>query len=195
MNEFEPVFPLKAVAFQLMFLLIAIAIEGNVLRLRLRLGYQTSIQYATTINLMSTVVGWFSFLALERFADVGTRAQIISYVMFDRLITNGLWPGMEWKVLMAGLLALFVALVVKLKGLELVMRMTGKWTMPEKPKDLARNEKRADKYERARTGRNLYQRASNHLITAVLQANAFSFSALLILLVLRSYLIAAERGV
>ncbi|MEO0541533.1 MAG: filament integrity protein FraC [Cyanobacteria bacterium P01_A01_bin.105] len=191
MNEFEPVFPLKAVAFQVMFLLIAIAIEGNVLRQRLRLGYQTSIQYATTINLMSTVVGWFSFLAIERFVDVGTRAQIISYIMFDRLITNGLWPRMEWMILTAGLTAFFVALVVKLKGLELLMRMTGRWSMPEKAEDLAR----ADKYDRARTGSNLYQRASNHITSAVLQANALSFTAVLILLVLRSYLIAAEGRV
>ena len=191
MNEFEPVFPLKAVVFQLMFLMIAIAIEGNVLRQRLRLGYRTSIQYATTINLMATVVGWFSFLALERFADVGTRAQIISYIMFVRLITNGLWPRMEWMILVTGLIAFFVTLVVKLKGLELVMRMTNRWVMPEKPKDLAR----ADKYERARTGRNLYQQASTHIISAVLQANALSFSALLILLVLRSYLITAAGGI
>ncbi|MEL6326325.1 MAG: filament integrity protein FraC [Cyanobacteria bacterium J06626_23] len=190
MNEFEPIFPLKAVVFQVMFLLIAIAIEGNVLRQRLRLGYQTSIQYATTINLMTTVVGWLSFLAIERFVDTSVRAQIISYVMFDRLITNGLWPRMEWAILVAGLAAFFVTLLIKLKGLEMIMRMMGTWSMPEKPKDLDR----ADKYERARTGRTLYQQASNHLTSAVLQANALSFSAVLILLILRTYLVAADGG-
>ena len=48
---FEPVLPLRAIAFQILCLLIAIAIEAYVLRQTLRLGYKTSVRYAASMNL------------------------------------------------------------------------------------------------------------------------------------------------
>lgn len=185
MGEFEPVLPLKAIVFQILYLLVAIAIEAAVLRQRLRLGYQMSAQYAASINLLTTVMGWFTFLTLEPMLPPNVRAQIMSYVLFDRLINNGLRPNMGWIILMAGLIAFFASLLVKLKGLEGLMRILGTWKVPERPKELSRTER----YGRARTGHTLYQRAASQFATAVLQANALSFSAILILLMLRSYLV------
>ncbi|MEO1403914.1 MAG: filament integrity protein FraC [Cyanobacteria bacterium J06635_1] len=188
MGEFEAVFPLKAMVFQLLFLLVAISLEAGVLRQRLRLGYQASVQYAAVINLLATVIGWLLFLSIEPLVDSRLQVQIISYVLFNRFLNNTLMPQMGWIVLIAGLAAFFVTLLIKLKGLELMMRITDNWDRPTQPKILSREEK----YALARTGQGLAQKAASQFVTAVLQANALSFSVIFLLLVLRHY---SEGGV
>ncbi|NEP17673.1 MAG: hypothetical protein F6J97_12330 [Leptolyngbya sp. SIO4C1] len=185
MGEFEPVFPLKAIIFQILLLLVATALEAGVLRQRLRLGYQKSVQYAAVINLLSVVLGWFVFLIAEPLVDARLRAQIVSYILFDRFLNNSLMPQMGWIVLIVGLGAFFATLLVKLKGLELLMRLSGTWTIPDQSSEVGRDEK----YLRARTGRTVQQKASSDFIATVLRANALSFSAILILLILRTYLV------
>ena len=185
MGELEPVLPLRAVVFQILFLLVAIALEAMVLRQRLRLGYQQSVRYAAVINLLTVVVGWFAFLALEPLFEPRLQAQVISYVLFDNLINNTLKPQMGWIILVMGLIAFFMTLILKLKGLELLMRIVDTWKLPAKPKNLTRQER----YNRSRTGTTLYKEAASQFAIAVLQANALSFSAILLLLVMRSYIL------
>ena len=55
---FETVYPLRAVAFQLLFFLIAIAIESLILRRRRNIDRQTSLEYAAFMNLLTIVLGW-----------------------------------------------------------------------------------------------------------------------------------------
>ncbi|MEO0455341.1 MAG: filament integrity protein FraC [Cyanobacteria bacterium P01_A01_bin.114] len=183
MGELEPVFPIKAIVFQLMFLLVAIALESGVLRQRLRLGYQASVQYAAVINLLATVIGWLTFLLIEPLVDPSLRIQILSYVLFNRFLNNTLMPQMGWIVLIAGLAAFFITLLIKLKGLELMMRLTENWKMPKHPEKLSREEK----YALARSGQAAVQPAASQFVTAVLEANALSFSVIFLLLVLRHY--------
>ena len=185
MGELEPVFPLKAVIFQILFLLVAVALEAMVLRQRLRLGYKQSVRYAAAVNLLAVVVGWFAFLAVVPLFEPRLQAQVISYVLFDNLINNTLKPQMGWIILVVGLVAFFVTLILKLKGLELIMRAMGTWNLPSKPKELTRKER----YSRSRTGTTLYKEAASQFAIAVLQANALSFSAILLLLIMRSYVL------
>lgn len=182
MGDFEPVLPLRAIVFQVLFLLVAIALESMVLRQRMALDYQKSVQYATVTNLLATVVGWLVFLAVEPLIEPRMQAQIMSYVLFNHLINNSLRPQMGWIILIIGLGAFFSTLVIKLKGLELLMRMLGTWKVPKKSKQLSRKER----YYRSRTGLTLRQEAASQVSVAVLQANALSFSAILLLLVLRA---------
>ncbi|NEQ53221.1 MAG: hypothetical protein F6K11_24310 [Leptolyngbya sp. SIO3F4] len=185
MGDLEPIFPFKAIVFQVLFLLVAIALEAMVLRQRLRFGFKQSIRYAAAINLLTTVLGWFAFLSIEPLVEPRLQAQVISYVLFDNLINNTLKPQMGWIILLVGLGAFFLTLILKLKGLELIMRIMEVWKMPSKPKDLSRQER----YNRSRTGTTQYQEAASQFAIAVLQANALSFSAILLLLVMRSYVL------
>lgn len=185
MGELEPVLPLKAVVFQVLFLLVAIALEAMVLRQQLRLGYKQSVRYAAAVNLLTVVVGWFAFLAIEPMLNERLQAQVISYVLFDNLLNNTLKPQMGWIVLVSGLVAFFVTLILKLKGLELIMKAIGTWQLPSQPRELTRQQR----YSRARTGTTRYQQAASRFAIAILQANALSFSAILLLLVLRSYVL------
>ncbi|MGD1858058.1 MAG: filament integrity protein FraC [Leptolyngbyaceae cyanobacterium] len=185
MGDLEPIFPFKAIVFQILFLLVAIALEAMVLRQRLRLGYKQSVRYAAAVNLLTVVVGWFAFLSIEPLMGPRLQAQVISYVLFDNLINNTLKPQMGLIILVVGLIAFFITLVLKLKGLELIMRALGAWKMPSRPKELSRQER----YTRSRTGTTQYQEAASQFAIAVLQANALSFSAILLLLVMRSYIL------
>lgn len=185
MGELEPVLPLKAVIFQILFLLVATALEAMVLRQKLRLGYKQSVRYAAAINLLTVVIGWFAFLTIEPWIDARLQAQVISYVLFDNLINNTLKPQMGLIILVAGLVAFFMTLIIKLKGLELIMKSIGTWSLPTQPQALSRQ----DRYSRSRTGTTSYQQAASQFAIAVLQANALSFSAIFLLLMIRSYVL------
>ena len=72
------VLPLRAIAFQILFLLMAIAIEGTVMQQQLPFMPRQAMQYATILNLITVVVGEvllgsasFSFAVLRCFHRIG----------------------------------------------------------------------------------------------------------------------------
>lgn len=179
--------PLRAIAFQCVLLLVAIALEGALLRQRLRVGFQTSMQYATTLNLMATSLGWLGFLALESVLPETLRTQVMSYVLFNRFYPNGVDRSLPLLILAVGIGAFFATFWIKYQGLEWLIRLLGRRPIEGDP-DLGATS-RQERYVRARRGRGPRSTTSNHL-TAVLQANALSFSAVLLLLLLRNALLA-----
>lgn len=179
--EYEPILPLRAIAFQVMFLMVAVSIEAGILRQKLRLGFKTSVQLLTVVNLAAVVAGWIVFLVIEPLTPPGIKAQIISYVLFDRLLVNG-WTAQAGSILFAlGLVAFFATFFIKAKGLELLLRANNAWQVPDKPERLSREQR----YVHARQGRSDTQQAISNFIDAVLQANAASFTAIVALLLLR----------
>lgn len=177
------VLPLRAIVFQILFLLVAIALEAAVLRQRLRLGYQPSIMYAATLNLLAVCVGWLIFFIVEPLAPPELRSQIVSYVLFDRFYVSD-WSGnVRLAIVLAGLVSFFGTLLLKLQGLKWLMKMLGIPVVKEKPVQLSRSER----YQIARQGRIRIGSASSTTI-AVLQANALSFSVILALILLLKYI-------
>ena len=87
------IMPLRAIVFQSLLLMVAIVLEAMVLRQQLRLGYRPSMQYAATLNLLATSLGWMAFLAIEAMLPLSLRSQIISYVLFNRFYANS-WREM-----------------------------------------------------------------------------------------------------
>jgi hypothetical protein len=181
--EYEPIFPFRAIAFQVLFLLVAIALEAGILRQRLRLGFKPSVQYATVVNLAAVVAGWIAFLVIEPLSSSAIKAQIISYVLFNRLLING-WSAEVGGIIFAiGLAAFFATFFIKAKGLELIMRSDGTWKIPQQSVRLSRERR----YMSARDGRSEAQQAISHFIDTVIQANAASFTAIVLLIVLRAF--------
>lgn len=170
------VLPLRAIVFQCLLLLVAIALEAIVLRQRLRLGYQPSIHYAATLNLLTVVLGWLVFFGVEPLLPQALRTQIISYVLFGNFYVNELSSSLGLVVVLAGLVTFFVAFWVKVAGLEGLTWALGKPIAPTRAK--ANN-------NRFRYRRSPDQETQAPHMLAVLQANAFSFTAVLLLLLLR----------
>lgn len=180
--DYEPILPVKTIVFQVLFLFVAVALESGILRQRLRLGFQTSVQYATVVNLAAVVVGWIVFLVIEPLVPLAIRAQIMSYILFDRLMVNGWTTELGTMLFAIALVAFFGTFYIKAKGLEYFLRADKTWSAVEKkPRQLSRD----DRYARARGGNREIAQATSDFTDTVIQANALSFSAILILLLVR----------
>src|SRR6478672_620666 len=173
--------PLQTVLFQFLFLLVAIAIEGYVLNWKLNLGRQTSIQYAISINLFSTIVGWLSFFFIQPHLPPALKAQMISYIFFDHFLNT---PAATFNslILSLGIIIFFAAFFIKYIGLDLLQFLLqtpviNESIIPVEP--LRRN-----RYLRSRKEDPTRKEISK--ATVILIANAFSHTAILSLLILRS---------
>ena len=171
------VLPLRAIVFQCLLLLVAISLEAIVLRRQLRFGFQPSIRYATTLNLLAVVLGWIMFLGIDPLLPLAMRTQVISYVLFGHFYNNSLNDSLGPIIVATGLGMFFLTFLIKAKALEWLTWLLG--TPIVKPSE-TENPNRI-RYGRTRQEQNT---ASPHLL-AVLQANALSFTAILLLLLLR----------
>lgn len=177
-DSFSNVLPLRAIVFQFLFVLVAIAIEAVVLYRFLAIDYKTSAQYAISVNLFSTVIGWIFFFTFLRFIPTGIKTQLISYIFFEQFFDN------NWIETISPILILICAIIffgtfwIKVKGLELLEFMLGK----KKPED-GTPEERSGKF-RGRV-KQAIDVQSDSKAYAVFVANACSFSAILFLLFVR----------
>jgi hypothetical protein len=170
------VLPLRAIVFQCLLLLVAIALEAQVLRKQLQLGYQPSIRYAASLNLLTVVLGWMAFFSVESLLPDDLRTQLISYVLFGNFYVNGLSGSLGIFIVVAGLVTFFITFWLKVLGLEGLTWALGN---PIVPRDTDSNKNR---YRYRRSPQQTHK--SPHIL-AVLQANALSFTAILVLLMLR----------
>ncbi|MBE9064335.1 filament integrity protein FraC [cf. Phormidesmis sp. LEGE 11477] len=182
--EYEPILPIRTIVFQILFLMVAIVIEAGILRQRLRLGFQTSVQYALVTNLATVVAGWIVFLVVEPLASASIREQIISYVLFDNLLVSGWTTRTGFLLFVCAIFVFFLAFFIKAKGLEFMLRADDTWKFlaPRNKKPVSRD----DRYAKARGGASLTQASIPNFTDTVIQANAASFSVILLLLLLRA---------
>jgi len=180
--DYEPILPLKAIIFQALFLMVAVTVEAGILRQRLRLGFKTSVQYATAVNLAAVVAGWIAFLIIEPLSPPDIKSQIISYILFDRLLINGWSAEIGAGLIFVGIVAFFATLYIKQFGIKLFLTSDDAWIIPKDEKKLSRKER----YVYARQGRTDTQEAVSDFSDAVILANAASFTIILVLLVLRA---------
>jgi hypothetical protein len=176
MSESEAILPLEAILFQVLFLLVAIAIEARVLHKGLKLGRKTSIDYAISINLFCAAIGWFVFFLLQNWLPQPLKVQIISFVFFDRLL--GAQPErLNLLIASVGIVLFFSAFLIKLIGLEVLQALL------QFPR-----EKQDEQWMRASEGLEGSKLASEfNKATVMLRANAFSHGAILLLLLLRYF--------
>lgn len=115
---FLPVLPLRAIVFQILFLLIAIAIEALVLQRRLQIARRKSVEYAAFMNLLSAILGWIVFFFLTSRLPRELKAQLLSYIFYGNFLTLSPFSNpMPWVILMS--FATFMAtFVIKNKTLE-----------------------------------------------------------------------------
>lgn len=78
------VLPLRVVALQLLFLLVATAIEAYVLQRRLGMTPKGSAQYSLVLNLFTTVAGWMLFFTIQPLLPPSWQLEIFSFIFFSR---------------------------------------------------------------------------------------------------------------
>ncbi|HEY9652679.1 MAG TPA: filament integrity protein FraC [Coleofasciculaceae cyanobacterium] len=176
----DTVFPLQTILFQVIFLLVAIALEARVLHRKLRITRKSSVEYATSINLLAATLGWIGFFILQEFLPQPLKSQLISYIFFDRLLNDPL-QSMNLVIAATGIGIFFASFIIKLKGLELLQALL---RSPEARTTSSVSEKRTRPSLLSRMNRAIIHTDTNQA-AAVLLANAYSHSAILLLLFLR----------
>jgi hypothetical protein len=195
---FPSVLPLRAIAYQILFLLIAIAIEAWVLRRLLKTAPRQSIQYATTVNLLCTIVGWLAFFlfyaftsALPSGATTRFDVNLIDFIFFDR------WSSeTATSLIFISFVMFFASFAIKQGGLSGLRWLLQTEPKSKKPQDASGDEvevsvptqpviRRSALRVRAREAPSELKTTLQPQAKAVLFANAWSFSAILAILILR----------
>lgn len=180
------VLPLRAIAFQSLLLLVAILLEAIILRQRLRIDYRPSVQYAATLNLLATSLGWLTFLSVEPLLPEPLRTQVMSYVLFNRFYLNEWMENLPIVLVFVGIAAFFATLWIKILALEWLLKVLGMKPVEEPVSEKTMTRK--ERYDLARRGRQAKGSGTSIRTVAVLEANALSFTAILLLLLLRNAL-------
>ena len=176
------ILPLRAIAFQALFLLMAIALEAVVLYQRLPYGYKTSVQYAATLNLLSTFLGWVVFFNLQTILPDDLRIQVISFLFFEQFFPNA-WMNGVTSLLGTAALGTFLGVVVaEWGGLDLLDRLLES-RKSEDPADGALRSRDRFKLRRMLESSLVFRR--NDRAYTILVANSLSFSAIVAVLLLR----------
>jgi hypothetical protein len=177
--DFIPnVVPLRAIAFQIVFLLMAIAIEATVLHKQLDISPKQSVQFAASTNLLTTVLGWLSIFFLLGTAIVlptplltELKMALMNFIFFDQ------WSnGTAELLIMICFITFFVSLGVKwlgLVGLDWLMKKD----LPKAPEVLTETSVFISPQRKPRQFR--------PRLNTTLLANAWSYSAILAALLLR----------
>lgn len=165
--QWTGVLPLRAVAFQILFLVVAIAIEGMVLQNRLGIKRKESMEYAVVINLLSTVLGWMLFFLVEPWLPEAVRTILVDYIFFGG---NTFPPAM----VIVGFSVFIGTFVFKLQTMAWMDMLMGRAAPQPTEEERYRFRGRKRRYE---TFKGIPSRS-----LAVLWANACSFSAISILL-------------
>lgn len=186
------VLPLRAIVLQCLLLTLVIAIESQVLFQNLKtpdrqpITPRQSIQYAATMNLLSTVLGWFtifSFFGLQSslpFSWVqSVETALLNFIFFNRLSSQSL----SFLIVLA-FITFFISFAIKLLclwGLRWVLQSE----YPQAASDLEPDPER-DRLAAVgiRDLRKHPRDDGQYNIRTVLTANAFGYTAILAVLLL-----------
>lgn len=176
------VLPARAIAFQILFLLVAIALEALILHRRLPFDYKTSVRYAATINMLSTFLGWVIFFNVQQLLPEDLRIQLISFFFFERFFSNAWEGGMPPMLVVTALGVFFGVIIAEYQALTILEFMLETRKPQEQSETILKSRDRF-KFRRLEQGGILFKK--NDRAYTLLVANSLSFSAVLVVLLFR----------
>jgi hypothetical protein len=169
------VWPVGAILFNFLFLLIAIPIEAYIFNKRLQFDKKTSTFYAISVNCFSGAIGWTIFFLLEPRLPVMLKSELISYVFFNNFRASNT-PSV---LILTAFIIFFLTIILKFFLLQLfVFSLT---EAGKKEEEVVETRKRP----RWRFA-NKVRFQSTNLVTTTLIANALSYSAITFILLIRN---------
>ncbi|MEH2143298.1 filament integrity protein FraC [Nostoc sp.] len=169
------IFPIGGILFDFLFVLIAIPIEAYVFHNRLKFDKKSSIFYAISINLFSSVIGWIIFFVSEPMLPIQVKSELINYMFFNNFKS----PKTQTLIILTAFGVFFATFLMKfflLRGLLLLLNES----FAKKEEETQTSQRR-----RWRSFSNLRLQSTN-LVTTTLIANSVSYSAITIILLFRS---------
>jgi len=185
------VLPLRAVLFQLLFVMVAIAVETPVLQRLLLLPRPLSVRYATVLNVMSTAIGWGIFFIIYSSLSEVLKTQLISYVFFGKFYQQVNLYRIQSLLQIIGVLTFFGTVFVEWLGLKLLLAIQRQLNAESLPKILRLMDEEDETERRPVFDRFIPQISKPPSeANALLAANALSYALIALLLVFRYF----ERG-
>ncbi|NEU82651.1 filament integrity protein FraC [Nostoc sp. UIC 10630] len=167
------IFPIGGILFDFLFVLIAIPIEAYLLHYRLKFDKKTSTFYAISINLFSSVIGWFIFFVSEPILPLQVRTELINYMFFNNFKS----PNTQGLLILTAFIIFFSTFLMKFFILKVLLLSLNEQLLKKQEEEEAPISQR----RRWRTFGNL-KFQSNNLIITVLIANSLSYSAITLVL-------------
>ncbi|MEM8638852.1 MAG: filament integrity protein FraC [Cyanobacteria bacterium P01_G01_bin.54] len=113
--------PAPIVIFQLLSLLLGTAIEAFIFSRRLHFSPKISVQYALTLNLISTTSIWLFGLVLQALLPQQFKLYIIGYVFFGTVYNfEQVWVVQTTSLLILLSLAFWFLCLVEFKGIDIL---------------------------------------------------------------------------
>lgn len=127
------VLPLRAVLFQILFLMIAVATESSIFHHRWRVSRKTSMEYAIALNLFSTTIGWLLFFIALPLLPVDLKQQIINFIFFN-YFKRGLDSNVAvtyGEVTLIIVIAFILSFIIELQGINILQNARGERLVEE----------------------------------------------------------------
>ncbi len=169
------IFPIGAILFDFLFVLIAIPIEAYVLHSRLKFDKKSSTFYAISINLFSSVIGWFIFFVSEPMLPIQVKSELINYMFFNNFKS----PNTPALIIFTACIIFFATFLTKFFILRALLISLHE--------SFAKKEEEPKTSQRQRWRRfNSIKLQNTNLVTTILIANSLSYTAITIVLFFRS---------
>lgn len=117
------VLPLRAIASQILLLLVSVAIESTVFHRRLAISRRMSVQYALMIDLLCITSGWIIFFILvDNFSTHPWVIQVMGYLFTGRFVPRPGREGIESVLAIATITVFFGSFFIKSQALYSLQR-------------------------------------------------------------------------
>ncbi len=178
---FTYVLPLTVVLTQVLLLLLAIAVEAVVFQRQLKFAPRKSIEYSASLNLLSTVLGWFVFFVMVETIPLPEvlELEVLNLVFFDQSVEGGL----IW-LLTTGLMTFFGTILTERIGFTLLQWVLNESKPLEGNEEIAKIRKKLPwrVSSRSRTISANQDREGGDPLYALVWANSFSYVTILAVL-------------
>lgn len=169
------IWPIGAILFNLLFLLIAIPIEGYIYHRRLNFDKKTSIFYAIAVNSFSGVIGWVIFFFVEPVLPVPIKAELINYIFFNIFKST----NTQGVLIFTTFIIFFSTFLMKFFLLRLFV-----FTLSE---DIGKKQEEPQPFYRQKVRFiSRIRLQDTNLVTTTLIANSLSYTAITIILLIRN---------
>jgi hypothetical protein len=115
--------PIEIIFFQLLALLVAIAVEAIVFYDRFILTRRQSVEYSIILNIFSAIATWGLFFIIQRLLPDAIRLELISYVLLGRFFRGVDVISIPSVLMLLGTLNFFFICTVELSGSSILQRL------------------------------------------------------------------------
>ncbi|MEH1975111.1 MAG: filament integrity protein FraC [Nostoc sp.] len=170
------IFPIGGILFDFLFVLIAIPIEAYVLHFRLKFDKKSSTFYAISINLFSSVIGWFIFFVSEPMLPVQVKSELINYIFFNSFKS----PNTQTLIILTSCIIFFATFLIKFLILRILLLSLLNEPIAKKEEDPKTSHRQRWRHFSS------IQLQNTNLVTTILIANSLSYTAITVILLFRS---------